>query len=107
MTRSHFYNLGPGHIPIPVTPDQWKEPGRDGSHIVAKTTVAAGVMISTVFLGVDHGISDDGPPVLYETMVIDDYAEARHQWRWHTWEEAAQGHNAICELLTARLAPKE
>lgn len=29
-----------------------------------------GVTVSTVFLGIDHRICGDGPPVLFETLVL-------------------------------------
>lgn len=57
------------------------------------------ITVSTVFLGIDHNWGDDGPPVLFETMIFggrmgvhyDEYQE-----RYCTWEEAEQGHiNAI------------
>lgn len=51
--------------------------------------------ISTVFLGLDHGFSDDAPPMLFETM-----SHLGGEWedyfaRYHTWAEAEAGHAAI------------
>lgn len=42
-----------------------------GLRRVARETVCAGVDVSTVFLGMDHGWGD-GPPVLWETMIFGD-----------------------------------
>jgi hypothetical protein len=57
--------------------------------------------ISTVFLSMDHGLSGligDDTPVLFETMVFggehDDYQE-----RYHTYDEAEEGHKRICEMV--------
>jgi hypothetical protein len=57
--------------------------------------------ISTVFLSMDHslaGLIGDGSPVLFETMVFggeyDDYQE-----RYHTYDEAEEGHNRIVEMV--------
>ena len=57
--------------------------------------------ISTVFLSMDHGLSGligDGTPVLFETMVFggehDDYQE-----RYHTYDEAEEGHKRIVEMV--------
>jgi hypothetical protein len=57
--------------------------------------------ISTVFLSMDHGLAGligDGTPVLFETMVFggehDDYQE-----RYHTYDEAEEGHKRIVEMV--------
>jgi len=57
--------------------------------------------ISTVFLSMDHGLAEligDGSPVLFETMVFggehDEYQE-----RYHTYDEAEEGHKIICEMV--------
>lgn len=39
-------------------------------------TVVSGFEISTVFLGLDHNYKQEGPPVLWETMVFDDGGRA-------------------------------
>ena len=55
------------------------------------------VSVSTVFLGIDHAFGG-GPPVLFETMVFGgQYSES--QMRYHTWDEALEGHNHACERL--------
>lgn len=51
--------------------------------------------VSTVFLGVDHSWQD-GPPVLFETMIFGgDRDQECH--RYHTWEEAEAGHRQVLE----------
>ena len=45
---------------------------------VALTNVS-GFDVSTVFLGLDHNFRNDGPPVLWETMVFDQEG-ARSEW---------------------------
>jgi hypothetical protein len=69
---------------------------------VAKTEVAAGVRVSTVFLGLDHNFSGRGPPVLFETLVFSDYGGDDGR-RYCTWAEAELGHMEIVEAITARL----
>lgn len=64
-----------------------------------RTTVGDAV-ISTVFLALDHSISEDGPPILWETMVFDRRGEVEHQVRASSLEEAIQNHT---EILTERL----
>ena len=49
--------------------------------------------ISTVFLGLDHSFSEEGPPILYETMIFGGKFDCE-QWRYETREEAIAGHRA-------------
>ncbi len=64
---------------------------------VAKTQVGA-VNISTVFLGLDHSFNDDGPAVLFETMIFGGKHD-QDEWRYHTWDEAEQGHKLAVVLV--------
>jgi hypothetical protein len=60
-----------------------------------------GVLVSTVFLGIDHRFNGSGPPILFETMVFLD-AEGTDdidQRRYCTWEQAEDGHQAIVAEL--------
>ncbi len=50
--------------------------------------------VSTVFLGVNHRFFDDGPPLLFETMVWRD-GEIAGQQRYASWDDAEAGHNAM------------
>jgi hypothetical protein len=74
-----------------------------GERRVAFTVVAPGIEVSTVFLGLDHRFIGDGPPIVFETMVFDDY-EAGDCYRYATWDEAALGHEAVVKRLRKRLA---
>jgi len=69
-------------------------------------------LVSTVFLVLDHGYLPDSPPVLYETMVFsvdmrDDPEENGllefDVHRYHTEQEALQGHEEVCLLVRATL----
>jgi len=48
-----------------------------------------GHTVSTVFLGLDHGFGQGGPPVLFETMI---FPEVGYQERSCTWDEALECH---------------
>jgi hypothetical protein len=61
---------------------------------VAFTVVAPGVEVSTVFLGFDHSFSEQGPPILFETMVFTDYG-GDDQLLWSTWKQAVAGHDLM------------
>lgn len=34
-------------------------------------TFSNGMKVSTIFLGIDHNWSNEGPPIVFETMVFD------------------------------------
>ena len=60
-----------------------------------------GIIVSTMFLGVNHQFLEGEPPILFETIVIggrlDDY-----QLRYHTRDEAVEGHHAaVCLVAVA------
>jgi hypothetical protein len=77
-------------VPYRVTIDEWK-----GSDIVYKDDFNFSV-VSTVFLGIDHGFGDD--PILFETMVFGGEYDGI-QKRYSTWDEAVEGHYKICYLV--------
>jgi hypothetical protein len=71
------------------------------NRVVAKTVVG-GTLVSTVFMGIDHNFREEGPPVLFETMVFGDDETCDidlGQWRYCTWEEAEAGHRAVVSSL--------
>ena len=85
---------------------EWFARKRDESFIqggkrVARTELAGGILISTVFLGLDHSFSHSGPPVLFETMIFggphNDYQE-----RYTTLADAQQGHEQAVALAQSQ-----
>ena len=62
----------------------------------------AGVHVSTVFLGLDHRLGAEGPPLLFETMIFggqhDQYCS-----RSTTWELALEEHAEALELVKSSL----
>jgi hypothetical protein len=65
---------------------------------VAWDFLASGVRVSTVFLGLDHSWND-GPPVLWETMIFGGQHEG-YQERYTSLEEAVEGHKSALELAS-------
>lgn len=93
-----------GHIPVPTDNiTEWGEWFNGTDRHVATTTLESGVFVSTVFLGVDHSWVENGPPILFETMVFDPRKPRLDQWledytrRYATWEEAEAGHKEVVE----------
>lgn len=68
---------------------------------VAKTKIGK-AEVSTVFLGLDHSFGS-GKPLLFETMVFGGKL-ANEMDRYHTWEEAEEGHFAMCKRVRERMA---
>ena len=86
-----------GRIPVPADLCTWAQWYETATRHVADTWVTPNVRVSTVFLGLDHQWGD-GPPLLFETMVFH-AGDGQKQWRWSTWHEAEQGHEAAVVLV--------
>lgn len=56
-----------------------------------------GVEVSTVFLGINHNLFGDGPPLVFETMTFDLDGRSEIIDRYSTWDEAEAGHMRACE----------
>ncbi len=69
---------------------------------IVEQTTAGDLFVSTVFLGLDHSYSEDGPPLIYETMVFNkaiDKSDDLLCQRYSTLGEAKFGHFAVLEQI--------
>ena len=82
---------------------KWAEWYETAERKVALDTIEQ-VRISTVFLGLDHSFSDDGPPVLYETMIFGGVHDA-YQERYHDKVSALAGHDRAVALIRRKERP--
>jgi hypothetical protein len=107
--RPRFYRLNPDHSVTPLDDGgpideqvlrAWAAEWGSTDRRVAFDVVAPGIEVSTVFLGVDHNYFG-GPPLLFETMVFDDYGGGDCR-RWPTWAGAVNGHRQLVVELTKR-----
>lgn len=93
----NYYFILDGKTPYSVGFEQWAAWFASSDRAVAKTEFEAGVIVSTVFLGMNHALWS-ATPILFETMVFggehDSYRE-----RYATWEEAEAGHQRAVELI--------
>lgn len=88
-----------GHDAVPETDlITWARWFETADRKVALTDIAAGVNVSTVFLGLDHGYGD-GPPQIFETMVFGGPLD-KEMDRYATWDEALKGHTAMVKRAT-------
>jgi hypothetical protein len=99
----HFYDRAGD----PITRERWSVLTRDDSYRrVDMTTLKFGetlVMVSTVWLGIDHSFGVPGMPIsIFETMVFDGPRDG-DQYRYATEDEARAGHaEVVAELSIER-----
>ena len=103
--RPNFYILQ-GHEAVPVGDDvhQWARMFEATEDRRVAETMVEDVRVSTVFLGLDHRFIDDGPPLLFETMIFGGDGD-KDQWRCSTWEQAEAQHRRAVELVRRRRHP--
>lgn len=79
---------------------EWARWFETADRIVAKTEVGC-LRVSTIFIGLDHSF-DDGPPLLFETMIFGDI-EDHYQERCSTWDEAERQHAEAVEIAQEKV----
>ena len=67
------------------------------------------VVVSTVFLGIDHAFMEDSPRKLFETMVWwgwskETQCSEQQMWRYSTYDQAARGQAHAVKLTRQFLA---
>ena len=91
-----------GHNPVPLANEDMLLWAADyetlANRVVAQTHIDPEIRVSTVFLGLDHNFLDEGPPILFETMVFGGPIDGE-QWRCSTWEEAEAQHEVAVWLI--------
>lgn len=70
---------------------------------VVRQTKVGPLLISTVFLGLDHNWTG-GDPQLFETMIFDGADKGTVEARTHTWGEAEQAHEAAVDKILAAIS---
>tara|TARA_Y100000310_G_C20447834_1_gene699269 strand:- start:545 stop:853 length:309 start_codon:yes stop_codon:yes gene_type:complete len=66
---------------------------------VKKDILKNGIVVSTVWLGLDHNIIEQGSPLIFETMVFPKEGESSELDvdRYSTEEEALNGHQKMID----------
>lgn len=68
---------------------------------VGYTEITSEITVSTVFLGMNHRFSSQGPPHLFETAVFGGPHDG-DMWRYSSWDDAETGHTiAVKKVRTA------
>ena len=87
-----------GHKAVLVDKETYLNLQENQDRTVAKSTIDD-YLVSTVFLGLDHQWEDDGPPLLFETMVFGKGPLNERLERCTTWEEAEVMHEKMCKEI--------
>lgn len=96
---SRWYILDNNNKPVakPVLEaSQWLE-DNDNRRIVKRDEIGD-ILVSTVFLGLDHAWDSD-IPVLWETMIFGGEHD-QYQERYTSYEDALEGHKKALTLIT-------
>jgi len=90
--RPRYYILL-GRTPIAVTVEAWAKWMQIAErHVACDDIGKAGV--STVFLGLDHGMRNNADPLIFETLVFGGPLDGEMR-RYSTWAEAERGHQEV------------
>jgi len=96
------YKLDENRNAIPCSTIEWGEQHeqmrRDCTKHVADETIDD-KRISTVWLGLDHQWNENGPPLIYETMVFNGDPHEIYCKRYSTWQEAEKGHHRAVQWV--------
>lgn len=102
----NFYNMEGDKISL----EEWAEKFEDNSVALNEAVITRGkwwkpwktfevcnVRVSTVLLGFDHNFSQEGRPLIFETMIFGGPHD-QYQERYATLAEAVEGHKKACKL---------
>jgi hypothetical protein len=96
---SRWYILNNNNKPIPasiIEAADWLEEGSDRRTV--KRDEIGDILVSTVFLGLDHSWTPGGKPVLWETMIFGGEHD-QYQERYTSHKDALEGHKKALELV--------
>jgi len=100
----HWILDAKGEKPVAVDLMTWAKWFEKGSNrIVAKENLGR-YLVSTVFLGIDHNFSPQGPPIIWETMVFDTHKK-EHKWIEVDCERCG-GNREQAEAMHQRMVSK-
>ncbi len=97
---SRWYVLDNNNKPIPASITEaadWLEEGSDRRTV--KRDEIGDILVSTVFLGLDHSWTPGGKPVLWETMIFGGEHD-QYQERYTSHKDALEGHKKALTLIT-------
>ena len=98
LNKKDKYILDENKNVVPATLMEWEQflENTHKERVVNKTEIN-GLMVSTVFLGLDH--SFDGSLDIFETMMFEGKESLNYCERYSTWKEAEEGHQRAVQLV--------
>ena len=101
--RAHNYILNEHGQPV-LEPDliKWARWFEDGKRVLRQDRVGE-ILVSTVFLANDHNFMEEGPPILWETMIFGGEHD-QYQERYSSREAALEGHEKALQLVKGQTA---
>lgn len=85
--------------------DQYKRVAR--TRITSASDPAIEWDVSTVWLGVNYNFTNDGPPIIFETMVFGSGDGDQYMQRYATEEQARAGHAETVTLVAATVPDEQ
>jgi hypothetical protein len=93
-----YYKLNENKEPVKIEMMEWAMGMSNIENRIVKHDKVDGILVSTVFLGMDHRFGFEGPPVLFETMIFGGEHD-QYQERYCTYQEAEAGHKRALEMV--------
>lgn len=90
---SDYWTLDAENTPVKADLMTWARWFEDANRLVGYTEITSQVLVSTVFIGINHRFLGNGPPLLFETMIFGGPLD-QDQWRYSSWDDAEAGHHA-------------
>lgn len=99
--RPLYAILDDNHNVVPVTIDEFVQWFSEHDRTVALDELPNGMLVSTVFLGMNHDYTGTYP-LWFETMVFKDHRSLLEEDmdRYETWDEALEGHARMVARYT-------
>ncbi len=102
LNEMALYRLDGENRVVRGTFADWIAMKLEGERCIVGRTQVGELLVSTVFLGLDHNharvIHPELPTMCFETMVFGD-SKSSVEDRYSTWEEAEAGHHEIVRRL--------
>lgn len=100
----NYYLLDENNVPYEVTLEEFAESDIwvDRKRNTVARNEFGDVLVSTVFLGIDHSFGmGESAPILFETMILGGEYDG-YQIRCSDWNTAQKHHNQALELITSK-----
>ncbi len=94
-----FYKLV-DRTPTPCTLAEFAYAMENEKNRIIEQTMVEDLQVSTVFTGIDQNWTNEGEPILFDTVVFGLPDDLRPQWSFSSCDEAMEIHKLIVQVLT-------